>query len=165
MRKFVPLVLLAVALGGCRQLGLKSSSKPAYGGSTTTSIWGNWVLQTPTDSTAFRGASAVEMQLDRGMFTIEATYPNRAPMRLTGTAQLDETGLLTLIPQSGAIEGVRSGALLLEVGKPYSMLATASGSTLVFAPATRTVPEPSSTWFRKDKAQQAGVAPKDSTKR
>jgi hypothetical protein len=157
MRKTVPLVVLVLALGACRQLGLKGGNKPAYRGSTTTSIWGDWVLTTP-DSTAFRGASLVEMNLKDGMFTINARYPNQAAV-ISGTASLAEGGVLTLTPTSGTVPTMGSGGFAMETGKPYTVTATASGHSLVFASATATVPQTSSTWVRKDKAQQAGIVP------
>ena len=163
MRKTVPLIAVVLALGACKQLGLKSGSKPAYRGSTTTSIWGDWVLQTPTDSTAFRGASSVEMNLNEGAFTIRANYPGESAV-ISGSAQLSEGGVLTLTPSAGMLRPGAAGAFAMETGKPYSLTATASGSSMVFAPATATVPQPSSTWARKDKAQQAGVAPANSSK-
>ena len=158
MRKTVPLVLVVLALGACKQLGLRSTSKPAYAGSTTTSIWGDWVLQTPADSTAFRGASTVELNLTEGLFTIQAKYPTETTV-ISGTASLAEGGVLTLTPSSGASRAGASGAFVLENGKPYTLTATASGNSLVFAAATATVPQTSSTWVRKDKAQQAGIVP------
>jgi len=163
MRKTVPLVVLVLALGACKQLGLKSGSKPAYRGSTTTSIWGDWVLQTPPDSTAFRGASMVELNLKDGMFTIQARYPTETTT-ISGSASLAEGGVLTFVPSSGGVRSGTSGAFTLETGKPYTVTATASGNSLVFAPATATVPETSSTWVRKDKAQQAGIVPPSSSK-
>src|SRR5687767_4982683 len=109
MRKSVIVAALALGLAGCgffrKSLGVGDSA-PAYTPSTTTSIWGDWVLHTPPDSTAFVGASRVEMRLEQTSFTITANYPTRSTITVRGSVTIAEDGnLVTLSPQSG-LEGM-----------------------------------------------------------
>ena len=162
MRKIIALMALAAAVAGCGTLrktfGLKDSS-PAHREPTTTSPFGDWVLNEP-DSTAFVGASLVEMNLTPATFTITATYPT-GPVVINGTASLaPEGGLLTLTPQSGTMSAAGRGRLLtMNVGEPITLLASAAGNTLVFAPPTRGTALPSSVWHRKNAAKAAGIIP------
>ena len=144
---------LALGLTSCQTL------QHAFGfggtGSRTTSVYGHWVLATPVDSTAFAGASQVDLTLEPGSFTLAATYPTRAPLTVTGRADLAGTGTLTLVPASGAEDATTIG---FAPGRPYTRVASASGSTLVLAAPTSVVPLPSSVWYRLEAARLAGLA-------
>lgn len=162
MRRIASLLLVGVLVAGCggfrKTFGLDDKT-PAHVEPGTTSIFGSWVLATAADSTAFAGASLVELALDQSAFTITATYPNRAPIIVRGSASLAETGLLTLVPQS-ALEGTQStGALVMVQGQPHTWLASAAGNTLLFAPLSDTDTEPSSVWHKKAAAKAAGTLP------
>ena len=145
-------------LSGCgffhKTLGLKSST-PEYSTPGTTSIYGDWVLASAPDSTAFAGAREVRLALQPGTFTITADYPTQAALVVTGTAALAEDGTLTLTPSAGT--AARQGALAMQAGQPLSLLASAAGNTLVFKPPTDRTTEPSSVWHKYDKAKQAGT--------
>ena len=164
-RKIVSLVLLGSVLGGCsltRRLGIKDEV-PGHKEPKTTSIYGDWVLASP-DSTAFAGASQVELRLQPASFTITATYPGQSsPEVVSGTAMTDSTGLLTLTPTSGSARR-SSGSLAFETGRPVSLIASAAGSTLLFKPPTQDAnPTPSSVWHKRSLAVEAGKISKDKT--
>jgi hypothetical protein len=161
MRKLIALVALTVLAAGCGTLrktfGLKDSS-PAHREPNTTSVFGNWILGEP-DSTAFVGADVVEMLLSPSNFTITAKYPTGAPVVVSGTASMAaDGGLLTLTPQVGATSATSTGRFLtMRPGEPISLMASAAGNTLVFAPPTRDLALPSSVWHRKHAAEAAGM--------
>ena len=172
MRQILGLVLLSVTLSGCgffkKSLGVKDD--PAeYRGGTTTSIFGNWVLREP-DSTAFAGARQVELELNQSNFTITADYPARPRVVVRGRASVDETGLLTLIPEPGTDPSFSQWrGIQLQAGQPLSLIASASGSTLVFARPIGAnesfAVEPTSVWHKKIAAEAAGIVERDSTQR
>ena len=170
MRGILGLVLLTVTLAGCgffrKSLGVKDDA-PAHREPTTTSIFGTWVLREP-DSTAFAGARLVELQLDQNDFMITAHYPTGAPIVVRGRAAVDETGLLTLIPQEGADPSFgRWRGIQLNPGEPLSLIASAAGGTLVFARPIGAnesfAVDPTSVWHRKIAAEAAGIIERDST--
>ena len=146
------LTLALAALAAC------TTVQRSVGGSAprskTTSLLGQWVLATPMDSTAFAGAAQVDLNLLPGSFTLMVTYPNRAPLTVTGKAEIADENL-TLTPTTGGLDATNIG---FPPGQPYSRVATASGSTLVLAPPTSRVPVPSSVWYRLDAARMAGLA-------
>jgi len=161
MRRTMAALAGLMLLAGCgffrKTVGLKSG-EPGYQEPSTTSIYGDWVLGTAPDSTAFAGASSVELSLQPGSFVITARYPSQAPLVLRGTATLaSEGGVLTLTPESGTSAGSR-GALVMNAGQPLTLIASAAGSTLVFQPPSERAIEPSSVWHKKAKAEQAGTA-------
>jgi hypothetical protein len=151
---FAGLLLLA----GCgffnKTLGLKSTT-PEYSTPSTTSIYGDWVLASAPDSTAFVGAKEVRLALQPGTFTITADYPAQAAVVVSGSAQLADDGTLTLVPSAGT--SARQGALAMIAGQPLSLLVSAAGNTLVFKPPTDRALEPSSVWHKYAKAKQAGT--------
>jgi len=160
MRKAILVVALAGGLAGCgffrKSLGVGDSS-PAHTPPKTTSIWGDWVLATAPDSTAFAGASSVEMRLDQTAFAITANYPTRPTVMVRGSVTLSEDGgLVTLQPQSG-LEGAGSGGFAWKNGERVTVVASAAGNTLVFAPPRDNIARPSSVWHRKEAAQKAGT--------
>ncbi|HET7457778.1 MAG TPA: hypothetical protein VFJ74_08990 [Gemmatimonadaceae bacterium] len=156
------LVALAAPLAGCNSLfkhGTLIEEPPAHREPTTTSIYGDWVLATPSDSTAFAGASLVELNVTRSSFTITATYPQSSPTVVQGTLSTTDGALLTLTPTSGTRSG-RGGPLALVAGQPVTVLASAAGNTMVFSPPGGvTASDPSSVWHRKAAAKAAGDLP------
>lgn len=158
LRAALILVATAGALGACRHGKLTlSEDPPAHREPSTTSIYGDWVLGTPTDSTGFAGARAVEMKLDRTSFVLTATYPNSAPATIRGSVAVGENGLLTLTPETSSRGTVRSAGLVMVAGQPISVLASAAGNTMVFStPQGITPQDPSSVWHRKEAAKAAG---------
>ena len=170
MRRTLGLVLLALTLSSCgffrKSLGVKDDA-PAHREPTTTSIFGTWILREP-DSTAFAGARLVELNLNPSDFVITAHYPTGAPIVVRGKAGVDETGLLTLIPQAGADPSFsRWRGIQLQPGQPLSLIASAAGSTLVFARPIGAnesfAVDPTSVWHKKIAAEAAGMVERDST--
>jgi hypothetical protein len=74
---------------------------------------------------------------------------------VSGTASLADGGIITLTPATNAPDAAAVG---FAAGRPLTRVVTASGSTLVLAPPTATVPVPSSVWIRLDAARVAGIA-------
>ena len=132
-----------------RSIGLGGDS-----GSGSTSVYGHWVLAKPIDSTSLGGATQVDLTLAPGTFNLAAAYPNRAPLTISGRADLATSGTLTLTPSNGA----GATAIGFPAGQPLTRVASASGSTLVLAAPTSSVPVPSSVWYRLEAARTAGLA-------
>ena len=159
MRRLMALTLVAWMATGCgffrKTLGISDSS-PAHQEPLTTSIWGDWVLASSADSTAFAGAQRVELSLQPGTFRLQAFYPNGA-FAVNGTAAVTEDGLLTLTPssQTGELAGTWR-ALALRPGRPVAVLASAAGGSLVFSPDENAV-RASSVWHRHEAAARAGT--------
>ena len=156
MRQHVIASLTLVLAGtvGCSTVQ-QGAPLGAVTGSPTTSVLGHWVLATPIDSTSFAGASQVDLVLAPGSFELTATYPNRAPLTVTGSAEVATGGALTLVPSTSAAD---ASAIGLPPGQPYTRVASAAGSTLVLAPPASRIPVPSSVWYRLDAARVAGLA-------
>ncbi|HEX2778766.1 MAG TPA: hypothetical protein VHM30_04650 [Gemmatimonadaceae bacterium] len=159
MRKVTAVAAMVVALAGCgtfkKTFGIKDAP-PAHREPRSTSIYGDWVLANP-DSTAFAGASLVELSLHESNFTIDATYPGRSPVRISGTAAYGE-GLLTLTPTGGSAD-MGALATAFATGRPIAVVASAAGGSLVFAPPPTggtTAVVPSSVWHKKSQAEAAG---------
>lgn len=156
------LLLAAPLLGACSSFNNAfkiQDEPPAHREPSTTSIYGDWVLATPPDSTAFAGASLVELNLAPSAFTITAAYPHAATTIVRGTLGTTDGALLTLTPAASTQSGGR-GALVLTAGQPVSVLASAAGNTMVFSPPGGvTASEPSSVWHRKEAAKAAGTLP------
>ena len=162
MRKAIVVIALAGGLAGCgffrKSLGVGDNS-PAHTPPRTTSIWGDWVLATSPDSTSFIGASSVEMKLDEREFAITANYPTRPTVVVRGSVTVSsDGGLVTLEPQTG-MEGMGSGSYAWHPGERVSVVASAAGNTLLFAPPRDNTARPSSVWHRKEAAVKAGTAP------
>ena len=153
-RVVVSLTLVLGVVASCRTIqravGLCGSS-----GSRSTSVYGHWVLASPIDSTSFAGASQVDLTLAPGSFTLAAVYRDRAPLNISGRADLTSGGTLSLVPTGGVAE---ASAIGFPAGQPFTRIASASGSTLVLAAPTSSVPLPSSVWYRLEAARVAGLA-------
>ena len=160
MRK-IALLIAMVAVAGCggfkKTFGIKDAP-PAHTEPKTTSIYGDWVLAN-IDSTAFAGARTVELTLHPADFSITATYPSRPTFTASGSAASGE-GLLTLTPTMVSDPAGAGGAFV--TGRPIVIVASAAGSSLVFAPpphgsGTAAI-VPSSIWHTKAMAKAAGSA-------
>jgi hypothetical protein len=158
MRKIAVLIAM-VAIAGCgglkRTFGIKDAP-PAHSEPKTTSIYGDWILAN-VDSTAFAGARTVELALHQSDFTITAVYPGRPTLTVSGGAATGE-GLLTLTPSVVSDPSAVGGAFI--AGRPIVVVASAAGSSLVFAPpphgqGTAAI-VPSSVWHKKSMAEAAG---------
>lgn len=165
MRRITVLLAMVAALAACggfkRTFGIKDAP-PAHREPRSTSIFGDWVLTNP-DSTAFAGAKLVELSLQPTSFTIRAWYAtaNEAPATVTGTAAFGD-GILTLTPQGTTNGEARPGFAAFVVGRPITVVASAAGGSLVFAPPPSgegSAVVPSSVWNKKDQAKQAGQVP------
>ena len=159
MRKIGTMIGLALLAGGCSWF--KTGPAPAYREPNTTAVWGTWVLRTP-DSTAFAGADNVQLQLSPGTFQLVAEYPSAPTVRISGGVDVSDRGVVTLTPQSSVSANAPAGrALRFVAGQPISLLASASGNTLVFSPEHRNLdPTPSSVWHKFDAAKEAGMVRK-----
>lgn len=157
MRRTLPFLAAIVVLGACHRKVDLIDTGPAHVEPASTSIWGDWVMATPPDSTAFTGASSVEMALQPGSFVITATYPNRAPLVVRGVASLAETSLLTLTPTAEMDGLAKSGAMVMTPGQPTTMMATAAGGSLIFAAPNADAAIPTSVWHKRADAKAAGT--------
>jgi hypothetical protein len=152
-RRVATLTLALLLSAACRSTPQPVSSVEIEG-SPTTSPLGHGVLATPIDSTAFAGAQQVDLVLQPQTFSLTVRYASRAPLTMSGTVDLSQTGLLTLVPSAASAEAAAAG---FAAGQPFTRVVTASGSTLVLAPPSATVPVPSSVWYRIDAARLAGL--------
>jgi len=165
MRNTMILVLATGTLLSACSGFRRGNDPPPYRSPSSTSIYGDWVLSSPIDSTAFAGASSVEMTLDQTSFSITANYPGRTSQRVMGSASTSDGGILTLVPQSGGTDATMSRrSMAFTPGQPISLIASAAGASLVFKPPQETDPTPSSTWAKRSKAEAAGRIGKDSVK-
>ena len=162
MRKTTTIIGLALLAGGCSWF--KTGPAPGYREPNTTAVWGTWVLRTP-DSTAFVGADNVQLALSPGTFQLVAEYPSSPTVRISGVADLSDRGVLTLTPETSVSASAPTGrALRFSAGQPISLLASASGNTLVFSPEHRNLdPTPSSVWHKFNAAKEAGMVRKTAT--
>jgi len=162
MRKTATMIGLALLAGGCSWF--RTGPAPGYREPNTTAVWGTWVLRTP-DSTAFVGADNVQMALSPGSFQLVAEYPSSPTVRISGVASITDRGVLTLTPESSLSANAPTGrSLRFNAGQPISLLASASGNTLVFSPEHRNLdPTPSSVWHKFDAAKEAGMVRKTAT--
>ena len=152
-RVIVSLTLVLGVAASCRTVQ-RAVGGGGSGGSQSTSVFGHWVLATP-DSTSFAGASQVDLTLAPGSFTLAAVYRDRAPINISGRADVSGGGTLTLVPATGVADATAIG---FPVGQPFTRVASASGSTLVLAAPNSSVPLPSSGWYRLEAAKMAGLA-------
>ncbi len=171
MLRTFALLALTVAVAGCslfRKTGIVDEP-PAHQSPRTTTIFGDWILREP-DSTAFAGANMVELQLQPTTFMIRAEYPNRAPVTISGSVTADDAGSIILTPQTGLNETTsRWRQMHFTPGEPLTMVASAAGNTLVFAPAPQIqggeiAVNPSSVWHKKVAAEAAGMIERDTAK-
>lgn len=160
MRRLVILLAMASSVAACHKFGVRDPDP--YRPGNTTSIVGNWVLDTPADSTAFMGARRVDLMLDSTSFVITAQYPTNGPVVIRGSAARTEAGELVLTPTSSTASTDRSRALVFAAGEPITFLASASGGTLIFSPPLRGYAIPSSVWHRREAAEAAGAVVTDS---
>ena len=163
MRKLALAALVLVSFSACKTFK-RSSTSSAHKEPKTTSIYGDWVLASSIDSTAFVGASQVEMSLEATVFRIVAHYPTGSSSVITGTISRTEEGLVTFVPQTGGGQTVAGRSWAFVPGQPLSYIASAAGGSLLFKPPHETDPLPSSVWNRREQAEAAGRIPRDSVK-
>ena len=160
MRRTVLALTLLAAFAACNlfRKGRLTDSTPAHTPAQTSSPFGEWVLSTDPDSTAFVGARRVNLSLTPTNFRMVAVYPAGDQVVISGTASITPSGLLTLMPQTTTTmaSGARPPIL---AGQTIEVLASAADNTMVFAPPTEIAPTPSSVWHRLDKAREAGQVP------
>ena len=160
MRRTVLALALLAALPACsffRKAKLTDST-PAHTPAESSSPFGEWVLFTDPNQTAFAGARRVELNLTPTSFRMVAQYPAGDQVVITGPASITPSGLLTLMPQTTTTMA-SGGRPPLLAGQTIQVLASAADNTMVFAPQYGTAPTPSSVWHRVDKAREAGQIP------
>lgn len=161
MRKLVLLLAAGTVLSACGMFK-RGGEPPAHTEPKTTSIYGDWVLASPVDSTAFAGATSVQMNLGQSAFSIIASYPGQPDSRVTGSVSRGEGGVVMLTPMSGSTNASYAGrSMALIPGQPISLIASAAGGSLVFKPPHETDPIPSSNWIKRSAAEAAGLISKD----
>jgi hypothetical protein len=160
MRRTVLALVLLASLPACSLLrkGRLTDSAPAHTPAQTSSPFGQWVLFTDPNQTAFAGARRVELNLEPTSFRMVAVYPAGDQVVITGPASITPSGLLTLMPQSTTTMA-SGGRPPILAGQMIQVLASAADNTMVFAPPQGMAPTPSSVWHRVEKAREAGQLP------
>lgn len=159
MRRTVLALALLAALPACslfRKAKLTDST-PAHTPAQNSTPFGEWVLFTNPEQTAFAGARRVELNLTPTSFRMVAIYPGGDQAVITGAASITPSGLLTLTPQNTTTMAAGGRPPIL-AGQTIQVLASAADNTMVFAPADGMAPTPSSVWHRVAKAREAGEA-------
>jgi hypothetical protein len=160
MRRTVLALALLALLPACswfRKAKLTDST-PAHNPAQTSSPFGQWVLFTDPNQTAFAGARRVELNLTPTTFRMVAMYPAGDQVVITGPASITPSGLLTLMPQSTTTMA-SGGRPPILAGQMIQVLASAADNTMVFAPPEGMAPTPSSVWHRLAKAREAAGQP------
>ena len=160
MRRTVLALALLAALPACswfRKAKLTDST-PAHTPAQSSSPFGEWVLFTDPNQTAFVGARRVQLSLTPSTFRMVAVYPAGDQFVATGGATVTPSGLLTLTPENVTMTA-SGGRPPILAGETIQVLASAADNTMVFAPAVGMAPTPSSVWHRIDKAREAGQVP------
>ncbi|MBC7788397.1 MAG: hypothetical protein H7Z74_00515 [Anaerolineae bacterium] len=157
-RTMMVLTLIAVA-GACstQRRGRLQERSPAHTPAQSASIYGDWILATSSDSTAFVGARIVELNLSPGRFNLTAHYTAQAPLVITGEAFADPSGgPLTLTPRTNSRQQSGGTDLVMPVGTPVSVIATAADNSMLFANSRGESIQPTSVWHRRAAAKAAG---------
>ncbi len=150
------IVVLASACGSQRR-GRLQERNPAHTPAQSASIFGDWILATSSDSTAFVGARIVELKLSPGKFALTAHYTAQQPLVIAGDAFADPSGgPLTLTPRTNSRAQSGSTDLVMPVGTPVSVIATAADNSMLFANSRGESIQPTSVWHRKAAAKAAG---------
>ena len=160
MRRTVLALALLATLPACslfRKAKLTDST-PAHTPAQSSTPFGEWVLFTDPNQTAFAGARRVELSLTPSDFKMVAIYPAGDRVVITGPATITPSGLLTLLPQN-ATAMASGGRPPILAGQTIQVLASAADNTMVFASPEGMNPTPSSVWHRVDKAREAGQVP------
>ena len=157
MRRTVLALALLASLPACswfRKAKLTDST-PTPTPAQASSPFGDWVLFTDPNKTAFAGAKRVELNLTPSTFRLVAVYPAGNQVVVTGAASITPSGLLTLEPQSTTAMA-SGGRPPIATGETIQVLASAADNTMVFARPDGMAPTPSSIWHRLAKAREAG---------
>lgn len=160
MRRTVLALALLATLPACslfRKAKLTDST-PAHTPAQSSSPFGEWVLFTDPNQTAFVGARRVDFSLTPTTFRMVAVYPAGDRFVATGGASITPSGLLTLSPEN-VTTTVSGGRPPILAGQTIQVLASAADNTMVFAPPHGMAPTPSSVWHRTEKAREAGQVP------
>ncbi len=154
------LLLAVVLVGGISAAGCNKTKRLLGGGgdgggysARSANIFGDWVLSSSPDSTAFAGARLVEMRLSQTAFSLTAYYIGRPSQTVSGSASLANGGMLTLTPETGSAGGFAAGS-------PVTLIATAADNTLLFSPPQQTIGVESSFWISRDAAVRSGKIPR-----
>jgi hypothetical protein len=160
MRRTLLALALLASLPACSlfRKGKLTDSTPAHTPAQNSSPFGEWVLSTNPERTAFVGARRVELSLTPTNFRMVAIYPAGDKVVITGPASITPSGLLTLTPQNTTTMAAGGRPPIL-AGQTIQILASAADNTMVFAPADGMAPTPSSVWHRVEKAREAGEVP------
>ena len=138
MRRTVLALALLASLPACswfRKAKLTDST-PTPTPAQASSPFGDWVLFTDPNKTAFAGAKRVELNLTPSTFRMVAVYPAGNQVVISGPASITPSGLLTLMPQTTT--AMASGARPpIPTGQTIQVLASAADNTMVFAPPAR----------------------------
>ena len=160
MRRTVLALALLATLPACslfRKAKLTDST-PAHTPAQNSSPFGEWVLSTDPNQTAFAGARRVELSLTPSNFRMVAIYPAGDQVVITGPASITPSGMLTLVPQSTTAMA-SGGRPPILAGQTIQVLASAADNTMVFASPEGMNPTPTSVWHRVAKAREAGGVP------
>ena len=161
MRKAVLLLAAGTALSACGMFK-RGGEPPAHTSPKSTSIYGQWVLASPVNQTAFAGATSVQMNLGESTFSMLAEYPGQPNSIVSGTVATGEGGTIVLTPTTGSTNASYAGrSMALIPGQPISLIASAAGGSLVFKPPHETDPTPSSSWMKRSQAEAAGLISKN----
>ncbi len=161
---------LAAAVAGCSRFsrgGQVTDTAPAHAGAQSANIFGDWILGSSPDSTAFVGARVVQMGLSPSRFTIIANYAAGEPWVVTGMVAVSEDGgMIRLTPETNnrTYSGVVNAPL--RPNMPFELLVSAADNSMVFAPPPNgalDLGRPSSVWHRRDAAMAAGLVTSVST--
>ncbi|MGI9075969.1 MAG: hypothetical protein ACR2G6_01400 [Gemmatimonadaceae bacterium] len=159
MNRTVALLAFIALASACNSLrrGRLEERTPAHTPAQSASIFGAWILATSSDSTAFVGARIVELNLSPGRFTLTAHYVAQPPLVITGDAFADPSGgPLTLTPRTNSRAQSGGTDLVMPVGTPVSVIATAADNSMLFASSRGESIQPTSVWHRKAAAKAAG---------
>src|SRR5688500_7037671 len=101
MRRTVLALALLATIPACSLLrrAKLTDSTPAVTPAQSSTPFGEWVLSTDPNQTAFAGARRVELTLTPSDFKMVAIYPAGDQVVITGPASVTPSGLLTLMPQ------------------------------------------------------------------
>ncbi len=159
MKRTVMLLAFIALASACssQRRGRLQERAPAHTPARSASILGDWILATSSDSTGFVGARIVELKLSPGRFNLTAHYVGQPPLVISGEAFADPSGgPLTLTPRTNSRAQSGGTDLVMPVGTPISVIATAADNSMLFASSRGESIQPSSVWHRKAAAKAAG---------
>ena len=159
VKRTIVLLAFIALVSACntQRRGQLQERNPAHTPAQSARIFGDWILATSSDSTAFVGARIVELRLSPGSFALTAHYAGQPSLMITGEAFADPSGgPLTLTPRTNSRQQSGSTAPVMPVGIPVSVIATAADNSMLFASSGGESIRPTSVWHRKAAAKAAG---------